>query len=95
MDSLIKLLETLQSMSPLAVIALMGVIIFMMTNDNWSVKKDIHTVKTNDLHELPAMAQDLRSISETIKSVADTLQRIEVSQSDNFSHIKARINGKR
>lgn len=46
-----------------------------------------HTIANNHLHELPAIAQDIRILVETV-------QRLERNQAENFAHIKARLNGK-
>lgn len=75
-DSLIALLNALNALSPLAVIALLGTIIYMQVKNH----KQVETVKHNDLHELP--------------EIAETLRRIEVSMTDNFAYIRAKLNGK-
>ena len=82
-----EILTTLNSLSPLGVIALLAYIIFMMIKGKSDVEGHVNSIKNNDLHELPQMAENLRTIGET-------LQRIEVSASENFAYIKARINGK-
>ena len=86
MDSLISLLGTLNTLSPLAVIALLSIVIFMMIKGKHDVESHVNNIQTNDLHELPAMAENIRSMTES-------LQRMEVSMSENFAYIKARING--
>ena len=81
MDALIALLHTLNSLSPLGIIGL-GLVIFLLVKNERRVQK----IETNDLHELPEMMATLRSIQET-------LQRMEVSLGENFSYIRARLNG--
>lgn len=80
MESLTVLLTTLNTLSPLAVIALFGVVILLLVKNNKTVNK----IKGNDLH----------SIEEKLDKIVDTLQRMEVRQGEDFSWIKARINGK-
>jgi hypothetical protein len=89
MDALAGFLNTLNTLSPLAVIALLALVLLhqaknvkMATTQN----KTLDNITENHLHELPTIAETLRDIS-------TTLQRIEVSQSENFSHIKAKLNG--
>ena len=72
-----------------AAIALLGVIIFFMV---WKsplkpLENSLAEVKDNHLHELPAMAESLREIS-------TTLQRMEVKIGEEFSYLKAKINGR-
>lgn len=49
--------------------------------------KKLHKIQTNDLHELPLIVPELTRMN-------DTLQRIEVKQGEEFSYIRARLNGK-
>jgi len=80
MDVLISLLTTLNSLSPLAVIALLGVVIYMLVKGQTgqsNLKGQVTDLGENHLHE-----------------VLETLQRIEVSMSENFAYLRARINGK-
>lgn len=69
MDTLISLLQTLNSLSPLAVIALLAVVIFYQVKHS----NEVVSLKSNDLHELPEMA--------------DTLRRIETNQATSFATI--------
>lgn len=80
MDSLIALLETLNSLTPLAVIALLGIVIFFQTQNQKKNAAQMTKIETNDLHQLPDMLE--------------TLQRIEVVLNREFSYIRARLNGK-
>lgn len=83
MDTLIALLQMLNSLSPLAVIALLGLVIFLLVRGNSQtieIKEKTTEIKENDLHILPEMA--------------DTLRRIEVQQAAAFSTIIAKLNGR-
>ena len=74
-----ELLTLLNTLSPLAVIALLAVIIYLLVKGKQEVSGKVSTISDNHLHDLPAMAE--------------TLQRIEVSLSENFAYIKAKLNG--
>ena len=89
MEALIEFLNALNTVTPLAVIALLGLAIFFIVwkNPFKPVEDSLTEVKNNHLHELPAMAESLRDI-------ASTLQRMEVKMGEEFSHIKARLNGR-
>ena len=82
-ESLIELLNTLNGMSPLAVIALLAVILYRQTQSH----RQVTTLKNNDLHEMPDLVAEVRIISAT-------LQRIEVKMGEDFAYLKARANGK-
>lgn len=75
MEPLVTLLASLNALSPLAVIALLAVIIYKQVQGHTQVA----TLKSNDLHEMPEMAESLR--------------RIEVMLATEFSYIRARLNG--
>ena len=62
MEILIQLLTVLNSMSPLGVIALLGVIIFLQVKNTKRVTK----IETNDLHSLPDMLETLQRIEVTL-----------------------------
>lgn len=88
-STLDHILHTINDFTPLGIIALLGIIIFFMV---WkSPLKPLETslaeVKDNHLHELPAMAESLRDISAT-------LQRMEVKMGEEFSYLKAKVNGR-
>ena len=89
MEDFSSLLGILNSLSPLAVIALLALVLLYQARNNKASVTSLDTlniIKGNDLHELP-------DIAENIRNIAVILQRIEVNQSENFSHIKARLNG--
>ncbi len=75
-ESLVVLLETLNTLSPLAVIGLLAVIIYVMVYKQ-PTNRDFHKLTSNDLHELPEMAE--------------TLRRIEINMSQNFATILERL----
>lgn len=81
MDALIAFLTTLNSLSPLAIIGLLGTVIFMLVTGKTASAKALHTVQTNHLHELPEMA--------------DTLRRIETRLAEDFTYIKAKLADRR
>ena len=87
MDTVVPLLEMLNSLSPLAVIALLGVVIFMLVRDRKASDIKHEVITGNHLHDLPEAV-------ETLKRIENTLQRIEVKLGEDFSYLKARINGK-
>ena len=64
MDSLIALLSTLNSFSPLAVIALLSVVIFLLVKQH----EKTDAIKDNDLH----------TIETTLGLLLEVMQRIEV-----------------
>ena len=86
MDWLISSIAVLNSASPLAVIALLGLIIFLLVRRDIALTKKVDAIKHNDLHEMPEVAENLRQ-------VVLTLQRIEVKLSAEFAYIRARLNG--
>lgn len=79
-ESLTALLTVLNTLSPLAVIALLCLIIYVMI---WKqpTKQELGVIRHNDLHELPQMAESLR--------------RIEASLAQNFAHIVAKLDSDR
>lgn len=85
METLISFLQTLNSLSPLAVIALLGTIIFIQVKRQPSADA-VAEIKDNHLHELP-------DIAETLRRIEAALQRQEVKMGEEFSYIRARLNG--
>ena len=79
MEPLLEFLKTLNSLSPLAVIALLGTIIFMLVKGKTASAEKLKEVQENHLHELP--------------EIAETLRRIEQRMGEDFSYIKAKLNG--
>lgn len=87
MDALTSLWELLNNLSPLAVIAMLATVIFLLVRGKTAADTKIDIIKGNDLHELPTMAEDIRAM-------AATMQRLEVKISEEFSYLRARLNGK-
>lgn len=78
---IVAILQALLGMSPLAIIGLLGTIIFMMVKQGkWSTEKSVKEIQNNHLHELP--------------EIAETLRRIEQKIGEDFSYIKAKLNGR-
>jgi hypothetical protein len=83
-DSLISLLNTLNTASPIAIIGLLGSIIWLLVQNDSKHGATLKKIQTNDLHELPAMA-------ETLRQVAETLRRIEQRMGEEFTFIRTRL----
>ena len=77
MDALLEILKTLNSLSPLAVIALLVLVLFYQIKNKTSTDSSFSTLTSNHLHELPA--------------ILETLQRIEVMSTNAFATILARM----
>ena len=97
MEELTKFLELLNTLSPLAVIALLGLVIFMLVKAKGarlldipigqeSISKQVDLISNNHLSDLPKMV-------ETLDRISDTLQRQEVTLSALDSYLRARLNG--
>ena len=87
MAELAAFLTLLNSLSPLAVIGLLGTVIFLLVKGKTHTARELKVVQTNHLHELP-------EIAETLRSMSDTLRRMETRMAEDFSHIKAKLNGR-
>lgn len=74
----LALLQALSSLSPIGVIALLGVVIWMLVRN----QRGQQQIADNHLHELPEMAQTLREIKSLLYEHGKALE-----------YIKARING--
>ena len=82
MEWLVSLVGAANSLTPLAIIGLLVIILLYQAKNARHVegaRKEVQTIRTNDLHELP--------------EIVATLQRIEVKLSEEFSYIRARLNG--
>lgn len=97
MEELTTFLGILNSLSPLAVIALLGLVIFMLVKAKASrifdvpvgqarIAEQVELLGSNHLSDLPKMAEQLEKVSET-------LQRMEVTMSALDSYLRARLNG--
>lgn len=80
MQDIIGIVGALNSLSPLGLAAGLGYVIYLLVRGKQHVQGEIHQIRTNDLHELGDMAE--------------TLRRIEVKISEEFSYIRAKLNGK-
>jgi len=76
MDLIIKLLQTANSLSPLAVIGLLVTAIIMLVKNQKKVSK----IETNDLHHVEL----------SLEQISEVLQRIEVSLSYIKARINGR-----
>ena len=79
MDSVISLLQTLNSLSPLAVIALLGTVIYIMVWKQPS-KGDVDVMKNNDLHEISTILQRIEL--DQAKSFAAILAKLNGGHRD-------------
>lgn len=79
MNAIISLLTMLNSLSPLAVIALLGLVIYMLVKGKQQVTGQVADISDNHLHSLP--------------EIAETLRRMETRMAEDFSWIKAKLNG--
>lgn len=100
METISAFLSVLNSLSPLAVIALLVIVILMLVKGrtqafgisdesgvrNKNLSEQISAISDNHLSELPALVAEVKKMSET-------LQRMEVTQAENFSYIRSRLNG--
>jgi hypothetical protein len=87
METLITFLTTLNSLSPLAVIALLGTIIFLLVKGKTAADGKVDTIASNHLHELP-------EIAETLRVMAETLRRMETKMSEEFAYLRGKLNGR-
>ena len=85
MDTVATLLSQLNTLSPLGVIALLGLIIYMLVkakDAKVDVAAQIDIIRENHLHGLPEMTEALKRIETVLQNM-----------NDNIVHIKARVNG--
>jgi hypothetical protein len=87
METLIALLQTLNSLSPLAIIGLLGTVIFLLVKGKTAADSKVETIASNHLHDLP-------SIAAAVKDMSETLRRIETHMAAEFSYIRAKLNGR-
>lgn len=86
METIIELLQMLNTLSPLAVIALLGIVIFMLVKGRTAADAKVETIASNHLHELPELVENSRK-------AVEVLQRIETRMAEDFGYIKAKLNG--
>lgn len=85
-DALIEVFNVANSLSPLAIIGLLVALVWMLVRGRTAADAKVDTLATNHLHELPELVENSRK-------TVEILQRIEVRLGEDFSYIKARING--
>ena len=57
MDAIATLLEIVNSLSPLAVIALLAIVIFLLVRGKQEVSQQVTTISDNHLHEVADVLQ--------------------------------------
>lgn len=86
MTEIVTLLTVLNTLSPVGVIALLGLIIFMLVRAKYDKKdmdKKVALISDNHLSGLPDMASSLMRIEGLLQTM-----------NDNIVYIRARMNGK-
>ena len=79
MESLIGFIAALNTLSPLAIIGLLALVLLLQQKN----KKALTDVADNHLHDLPDMAASLQRIESLLLDIKD-----------NTVYLKARINGR-
>ena len=80
MDLLLQILQILSNFSPLGVIALLGVVIFMLVKAKQEVAGKVDVLADNHLHE----------VNDSLRRIETLLQDINT----NVIWLRARANGK-
>ena len=87
MDAIVTILEIASTLSPIAVIALLAVIIFLLVKARatnlFDVPDKVDAISDNHLSGLPDMAESLKRIESQLQNM-----------NDNIIYIRARVNGK-
>lgn len=83
---MIELLNTLNGLSPLAVIALLGLVIYLLVQQ----RKTTHEISGNHLSGLPEMHETLRRIDGSLRRIEDRMD----AACDGITWIRARLNGR-
>lgn len=97
MEEITMFLGALNTLSPLAVIALLGLVIFMLVKAKAArlldipigqekLSSQVDSISNNHLSDLPKMV-------DTLDKLTETLQRMEVTLSALDSYLRARLNG--
>lgn len=89
METLISLLDKLNALTPLGVIALLGLAIFIIVwrNPLRPIESKLSEVTDNHLHSLP-------DIADNVEKAVEVLQRIEIKMAEEFSYLRAKVNNK-
>lgn len=85
-DVILEILKAANNLTPLGVTGLLAGTFWYLLRFGRGTHKKLDTLTDNHLHELP-------SIAENIRAIAETLQRMEIKQAEEFSFIRARLNG--
>lgn len=80
METIVTILQLLGSLSPVGVIALLAVVIYLLVRGETAADKKVELLTNNHLHE----------VTDALARMENTLKTIN----DNIVHIKARINGR-
>lgn len=83
---MVELLNALNGMSPLAVIGLLALVIYLLVKN----QKAVRSVSNNHLSGLPEMQADVKTIVRLLEQQNELLQRVN----DGVIYLKARVNGK-
>ena len=87
-EAAIAFLNAINTLSPLGVIGLLAMIVYMLVKAKAArildVSKMVQNIRDNHLLELPGLASDLSKI-------AETLQRMQTRRAEAFAHIKATV----
>lgn len=91
MDGIVEVVQgvvnALNMLTPLGLSAGLAYLIYVQIKGKTAADVKIDTIRGNDLHELPTMAEDIRNM-------AATIQRIEALMSAEFGYLRGRLNGK-
>lgn len=90
LHEIVEFIAALNTISPIAIIGLLVTTLYLMVRGKntlqntvgqvqTDIQQNMNKLETNDLHELP--------------EIAETLRRIEVKLSEEFSYIRGRLNG--
>ena len=80
MTEILELLKAVNGMTPIGIITLMAIIIFLLVKG----RKDVKDLSDNHLHDLPLLV-------ENSNRTVDVLQRIEVRLGEDLTYIKERV----
>lgn len=79
METLILFLQTLNTLSPIGIVALLAVVIFMLVRGRTAADAKLENVATNHLHEMPELVETMRDMNRTLIALD--------------SYLRARLNG--
>lgn len=86
MELLVDILTIIKDFSPLGVaaLALIGLVLMIWKNPLKPLEDSLAEIKENHLHPMPDIATNM-------EKTVEVLQRIEIKLSENFAHIRARL----